>query len=176
MNDGLAGFPAAWVGQRHIEVELKVEDSSLRLRSRRNAFRYMGTQSASIRGEDGYVDTGDMVELRGDRYYFIGRRDGTINVGGFKVHPEEVEEVIQQHAQVQMALVRAKKSAITGALVAADVVLAREPESAGDRRNVQQEILQLCRNSLPAHKVPVTINIVTELPVAATGKIARRCA
>ena len=175
VNDGLAGFPAAWVGRKHIEVDLRVEDGSLRLRSRRNAARYIG-KSDGIRDADGFVDTGDMVELRGDRYYFVGRRDGTINVGGFKVHPEEVEEVIQQHPQVRMALVRAKKSAITGALVSAEVVLATEPGSCDDQSAIQQDILQLCRNVLPPHKVPVSINIVSELPVAETGKIARCCA
>jgi acyl-coenzyme A synthetase/AMP-(fatty) acid ligase len=176
VNDGLAGFPSAWAGQRHIEVDVKVEDGSLRLRSRRNAARYIGNQSESVRGPDGYVDTGDMVELRNERYYFVGRRDGMINVGGFKVHPEEVEAVIHQHPQVRMALVRARKSAVTGALVAADVVLEREPTSTDDRLEVQHEILRLCRDVLPPHKVPVSINIVPELPVGVTGKIARRCA
>jgi acyl-coenzyme A synthetase/AMP-(fatty) acid ligase len=176
VNDGLAGFPSAWTGTRHIEVDLKVEDGTLRLRSRRNAICYIGGQSESIRGPDGYVDTGDMVELRGERYYFVGRRDGTINIGGFKVHPEEVEDVIHQHPQVRMALVRARKNALTGALVTADVVLEREPNSADDRSAVQHEILRLCRDLLAPHKVPVAINIVPELPVAATGKIARRCA
>lgn len=176
VNDGQAGFPAAWAGQRHIEVDVKVEDGSLRLRSRRNAVGYIGKRGESVRGPDGYVDTCDMVELRGERYYFVGRRDGTINVGGNKVHPEEVEAVIHQHPQVRMARVRARKSAITGALVAADVVLEREPDSSEDRSEVQHEILRLCRDVLPPHKVPVIINIVPEVPVAVTGKIARRCA
>jgi acyl-CoA synthetase (AMP-forming)/AMP-acid ligase II len=38
---------------------------------------------------DGFVDAGDIVELRGDRYYFVGRRGGILNIGGLKVHPEE---------------------------------------------------------------------------------------
>ena len=42
---------------------------------------------------DGFVDSGDIVELRGDRYYFVGRRGGIINIGGLKVHPEEIEAV-----------------------------------------------------------------------------------
>ena len=46
---------------------------------------------------EGFVDTGDMVELRGDRYYFVGRRGGIINIGGLKVHPEEIEAVINRH-------------------------------------------------------------------------------
>ena len=61
-------------------------------------------------GIEGFVDTGDMLELRGDRYYFVGRRDGMINVGGMKVHPEEVEAVINRHPLVRMSLVRTKKN------------------------------------------------------------------
>ena len=68
-----------------------------------------------------------MVELRGDRYYFVGRRDGVINVGGLKVHPEEVEAVINRHPRVQMSLVRARKNPFTGAVVVADVVAKCEP-------------------------------------------------
>jgi acyl-coenzyme A synthetase/AMP-(fatty) acid ligase len=72
-----------------------------------------------------------------------------------------------------MSLVRTRKSSITGALVVADVVLEREPDSANERIELQHEILQLCRDVLPRHKVPATINIVPELTVAATGKMAR---
>ena len=64
---------------------------------------------------DGFVDTRDMVELRGDRYYFVGRRDGIINVGGLKVHPEEVEAVINRHPSVQMSLRESAKESLSRA-------------------------------------------------------------
>ena len=73
--------------------------------------------------DDGFVDTGDMLELHGDRYVFAGRRGGIINIGGLKVHPEEIEAVINRHPQVRMSLVRPKRSPITGSIVIADVVL-----------------------------------------------------
>ena len=57
--------------------------------------------AAALTDADGFVDTGDMVELRGDRYYFVGRRGGIINIGGLKVHPEEIEAVINRHPAVQ---------------------------------------------------------------------------
>ena len=84
--------------------------------------------------DDGFVDTHDMVELRGDRYYFVGRRDGIINVGGLKVHPEEVEAVINRHPSVQMSLVHGRKSPITGALVVADVVVKSDSDRERRRR------------------------------------------
>ena len=67
--------------------------------------------------EHGFVDTGDVIALRDRRCYFAGRTGGIINVGGLKVHPEEVEAVINSHPRVQMALARAQSSPITGAVL-----------------------------------------------------------
>jgi acyl-coenzyme A synthetase/AMP-(fatty) acid ligase len=174
VNDGQAGFPATFIGRGRGDVDMKVEDGSLRIRSSRTSTRYIGRPDKPLRDPDGFVDTGDALELRGDRYYFVGRRDGVINVGGLKVHPEEVEAVINRHPEVRMSLVRTRKNPITGALVVADVVLDKDPSSGGAQNvELQQEIHQLCREVLPRHKVPAIINIVPALTVAATGKMAR---
>ena len=117
-----------------------------------------------------------MVELRGDRYYFLGRRTGIVNIGGLKVHPEEVEAVINRHdAGADVGACGARSSRITGALVAADVVL---HESAGGRTTdateaIRREILATCRASLARHKVPATIRFVPALEIGAAGKLAR---
>jgi acyl-coenzyme A synthetase/AMP-(fatty) acid ligase len=175
VGDGLAGFPVSLIGQRGADVDMKVEDGSLRIRSARTAAHYLGSHDETVTDPDGYVDTGDMVELRGDRYYFVGRKGGVINIGGLKVHPEEVEAVINGHPEVRMSLVRSRKSSITGALVVADVVLKAEPDSGSGRlAELKREILQLCREALPRHKVPTAINFVPTLAVAATGKMVRR--
>lgn len=174
VGDGLAGFPASLIGQLGVDVEMKVEDRSLRIRSSRTAARYLGHERM-LADADGFVDTGDLVELRDGRYYFVGRRDGVINVGGHKVHPEEVEGVINRHPHVRMSLVRAKKNPVLGALVVADVVLQNGLDSADGRSDkVANEILHLCREALPRHKVPVAINFIGELAVAGTGKIVRQ--
>jgi acyl-CoA synthetase (AMP-forming)/AMP-acid ligase II len=153
---------------------MKVLQGSLRIRSPRTASRYVGTEAALL-DEDGFVDTGDMVEMSGDRLFFAGRRGGIINIGGLKVHPEEIEAVINRHPQVRMSLVRPRRNPVTGSVVIADVVL----KSGGDRPDealgaVKGDILKLCRDALPVYKVPATISIVPSLDVAATGKLVRR--
>lgn len=174
VTDGLAGFPAIMIGKR-AGVEVKVEDGSLRIRSTRVADRYLGDRTEPLKGKDGFVDTHDMVELREDRFHFVGRRDGVINIGGLKVHPEEVEAVINRHPQVRMSHVRTRKNPITGALVVADVVLETELASGNQHAgNLEREILQLCREVLPRHKVPAAIRFVGDLAVAATGKMVRQ--
>ena len=173
VDDGLAGFPASYLNGVRNGVEMKVVDGSLCLRSSGAASGYVARR-ATLRDDDGFVDSGDMVERRGDRFYFVGRRGGIINIGGLKVHPEEVEAVINRHPQVRMSLVRPKRSPFTGAIAIADVVLKSECQRAEDETGLKNEILDLCRNALPRHKVPAAISIVPALAVAATGKLARR--
>jgi len=175
VSDGLEGFPASMVGAPG-DVQIKVVEGSLRIRSARNAARYLGDDNATLTDDEGFVDTGDMVQRRGDRYYFLGRRSGLINVGGLKVYPEEVEAAINRHPAVRMSMVQSRRSPITGSLVAADVVLKAPPDSSGaggERVDFKREILQLCRESLAPHKIPATIRFVPALELAAAGKLAR---
>jgi acyl-CoA synthetase (AMP-forming)/AMP-acid ligase II len=173
VNDGREGFPATMIGPGAGSVEMKVVDGSLHIRSTRTAVHYLGQSTGALLDAEGFVDTGDIVELRDDRYYFIGRRGGIINVGGLKVHPEEIEAVINRHPEVRMSLVRARKNPITGAIVVADVVLRAATND--DRGGaLKREIIETCRSSLPQHKVPAAIRIVASLDVSATGKMVRQ--
>src|SRR5258707_5683350 len=107
VDAGLEGFPASMVGAPG-DVQIKVVEGSLRIRSARNAARYLGEDDATLTDEEGFVDTGDMVQRRGDRYYFLGRRSGLINVGGLKVYPEEVEGAINRHPPGPVPLCRSR--------------------------------------------------------------------
>ena len=122
VDDGQAGFPASWIESDGV-VQTKIVDGTIHVRSSRSARGFLGEGGGALTNRDGFVDTGDMVERRGDRYYFVGRRGGIINVGGVKVHPEEVETALNAHAIVRASRVFARTSPITGALVFADVVL-----------------------------------------------------
>jgi acyl-coenzyme A synthetase/AMP-(fatty) acid ligase len=173
VDDGREGFPAQLIGRANAEVALRVCEDSLRIRSARIAAGYLGSSRGSRPDSDGFVDTGDLVEKRGERYHFVGRKDGVINVGGHKVHPEETETVLNRHAAVHMARVTARKNLFTGAVVVADVVL--KPTIAGTtpEAELKNEILVMCRELLPPHKVPAVIRFTPSLPVAPSGKLAR---
>jgi acyl-coenzyme A synthetase/AMP-(fatty) acid ligase len=176
VHDGLSGFPAQFVGQQDAEVEMRVQEGSLRIRSARTASRYLGTQMPSLRDSEGFVDTSDLVELRDDRYYFVGRKDGVINVGGLKVHPEEVEAVINRHHKVQISAVKSRFNAITGGIVVADVVLKPGSSAGADVANdagLRSELIKHCRIFLPPHKVPASIRFVPSLQLTTSGKLAR---
>ena len=170
VDDEREGFPSLLVDHPSERLALKVEDGSLRIRSARAASRYLGVAPPVLADADGFVDTGDLVERRGDRYHFVGRRGGIINVGGLKVNPEEVEAALNLHREVRLSLVKARKSPLTGAIVVAEIVL-RDPDAASDA--LKAEIVDACRDRLDRHKVPALVRFVTSLPLTAAGKLSR---
>jgi len=172
VNDGREGFPAGVIGNNRDGVEMKVVDGSLRVRSKRAAHAYVGRNAAALTDADGFVDTGDMVELRGDRYHFVGRRGGIINIGGLKVHPEEIEAIINRQPEVRMSRAKSRRSPITGGIVVADVILADDVDT-GRSDEIRARILADCKASLAPHKVPAVIKFVTSLDITAAGKLAR---
>ncbi len=126
----------------------------------------------------GFVETGDSVELRDGRYHIAGRQDGIVNVGGQKVHPEEVEAVLNEHPDVQMSLVRARTNPITGAIVVADIVRRGDGDGASlpamsARTGFEDDIRAFCRRRLPPHKVPSSVRCVPSLAVTPAGKLVR---
>lgn len=169
VDDGKAGFPASIVGQQG-PVQLRIVDNSLRVRSSRCADRLLGADAPLLAKKDSYIDTGDIVEKRGERYYFAGRRSGIINVGGLKVHPEEVEGALNTHPTVHASRVFARKSAITGALVFAEVVLR---DGHAPNRDTECDILAACQRRLAPHLVPAGLRFVASLPMTEGGKLAR---
>ncbi|WBJ98646.1 AMP-binding protein [Methylocystis parvus] len=170
--DGREGFPATYLESDGC-VEMRLEDGTLRIRSPRVAVRYVGRPDLELKNDEGFVDTDDIVERIGDRCFFRGRRAGVINVGGLKVHPEEIEEIINMHPRVHMSRVSARISPITGNLTTAEVVL----DDAGAQQDsgaLRAEILELCHSRLAHHKAPATITFVRDLGILASGKMERR--
>ena len=176
VRDGRAGFPATLAGQSERGFELDVSRGTLRIRSPGNASAYLGAGAPRLKDAEGFVDLGDRLELRDGRYYFVGRSGGIINVGGLKVHPEEVEAVINAHPLVRMSLVQSRRNPITGAVITADVVLADGgglERGQATNESIRKDILEACRTTLAAHKVPALIRFVPSLEMSASGKLVR---
>ncbi len=149
---------------------MRIVDGVLHVRAPGRALRFLSATTAPLADADGFVDTGDMVEQRGDRIFFAGRRGGVINVGGAKVHPEEVEAALNEHGAVRASYVFARRNPIVGALVVADVVL-RDPSAPVE--GLEQSILASCRARLPAYMTPSKLRFVAELAVTDGGKLSR---
>ena len=79
VNDGQAGFPISYISNSGGACELRVSEiGELEIRSRRAMLGYLdngpkrGAESSRSLQERGWFQTGDLVEQRGDRYYFVG--------------------------------------------------------------------------------------------------------
>ena len=140
-----------WVRPEGAGVEFRVLDGILHTRSASSMLGYLNAPSPFT--EDGWFDTGDAVEVDGEYLKILGRKSETINVGGQKVHPIEVESVIQELAHVASVTVFAEKNPIMGQILCARVSLSSQQNV----KEFTQRLRQYCREKLQAYKVPVKI-------------------
>ena len=119
----------------------------------------------------GWYCTGDLVEVDGEWIRFRGRATDVINVGGEKVSPVEVEQVILELNFVQEVVVIGEPHALLGEIVTARVTLAADNL---DGKDAAKRIRGHCQNHLPRHKLPMKIMIVDEIVMDARQKLRRK--
>ena len=118
---------------------------------------------------NGWLHTGDIARMDEDGYFYIvQRKKDMINVGGFKVFPAEVDEVLYTHPAVAEAAAVGIPDAYRGEVVKAFVVL-RQGHAAS-----AEEIIAFCKERLAKFKVPASVAFLETLPKSAVGKILRR--
>ncbi|MEV2248615.1 AMP-binding protein [Streptomyces sp. NPDC049970] len=118
---------------------------------------------------DGELRTGDIGFMDAAGWlYVVDRKKDMINASGFKVWPREVEDVLYTHPAVREAAVVGVPDAYRGETVRAYVSL--RPGAEADAA----ELGAYCKERLAAYKYPRQVEILTELPKTASGKILRR--
>ncbi len=174
VTDRREGFPAEYLRSRpETGVELRIVDGELFARSRNAMLGYDSptrmTERAATQSADGWMATGDLVEHMGDRVIFRGRRTDVINVGGRKVLPSTVENVLRSVAGVGDVRVYGKRSSLAGQLVAADIVLIR----GADKHVVEAEINRLARERLASYEIPRLLRVVDSISQGEAMKVRR---
>jgi long-chain acyl-CoA synthetase len=119
--------------------------------------------------DDGWFITGDMVMQEGDYIRFLGRKSEIISVGGEKVFPAEVENVIKAFDNVAEAEVYGEKNRIVGNIICARVKLKVDE----DHKAFIKRLKKYCLQILPNYKVPVKIEIVDDWHYSARYKKIR---
>ncbi len=125
--------------------------------------------TAEVIDSEGWFKTGDIAQKRADGYYkLVDRKKDIINVSGFKVFPNEVEDVVcQLPAVLEAAVVGIPASEVHGERVKLFVVVT-------DDQLTAEDILEHCRKNLTAYKVPKLVEFRTQLPKSNVGKILRK--
>lgn len=170
VSDKKEGFPLEFIEKtKHLSCKLKINNNLLWIKSSHGCSDFLKGRIET--DEEGYVNTGDLVRLEGNRILFIGRESGSINVGGNKVMPERVESVLEEHALVSMARVFAKKNPVLGALVSAEIVLLPDTNLTG--KELKLELTKFCRDRLESFEIPAFWKQVEKIETNATGKKIR---
>lgn len=167
VQDGRAGFPAAWLDSTDHSPALRVNAAQHLLI--KPTLLPKGPEIIARLDAEGYLDTQDLVRIDNDRVLFMGRASGAINVGGNKVNPESLECYLRSLHGVTDARVFAKKSSMMGQLVAAEIV----PAEGADLKVMRQYIIQSCKKDLESWEVPALISFASELKENAAGKRER---
>ncbi len=135
-------------------IETRVVDGILQIKSPSTMLGYLNAPSPFT--DDGWFVTGDAVEVDGDYMRILGRRSELINVGGEKVYPSEVEEVIESMDNVAAATVYGQPNPLMGNIVCARVALLE----AEDESKFAIRLKRHCRERLPSYQVPVKVEVV----------------
>lgn len=157
-----------WVKVGGEGVEIKVEHGTLRIRTRSAMLGYLNAPAPF--DEDGWFDTGDNVEVDGEFLRILGRKTEVINVGGEKVFPVEVENVLLDMPNVKDVTVSAMPNPITGQVVMARFNLSEPEELIAFRRRMRE----YCASRLAAYKVPAKVEIVNDAQYGERFKKMRR--
>lgn len=148
------------------DLEYKVVDGELWIRSKTQILGYLNASMDRFT-PDGWFRTGDSVQVDADGYFYIpGRLSQTINVGGLKVEPSEVESILLEHPNVASCLVYGAPNALTGQVVTAEIVL-KAPMDEGAARSA---LRAHCRARLESYKIPVKILITSDLKLSSRLK------
>jgi len=147
--------------------ETRIVNGTLHVKAESAMLGYLNAPSPFTK--EGWLDTGDRVEVDGDYIKILGRESDIINIGGEKVYPAEVEAVIQEMDNVAEAVVYGEKNMVTGNIVCARVRLVQQ----ADPREFTKDLRDYCRARLNAHEVPIRVSVVPDVQYTERFKKAR---
>jgi acyl-CoA synthetase (AMP-forming)/AMP-acid ligase II len=146
---------STWVKIGGEGYQTRVVDGILHIKAQSAILGYLNAPSPFT--DDGWFITNDLVEVDGDYMRILGRKQEVINVGGEKVNPAEVENVIYELGNVNEVSIFGEHNAILGNIICAKVSMV---DAAQDRKAFINQIKAHCAARLERYKVPVKIEVV----------------
>ena len=144
---------------------VEVRDNILWVKTDTTMVGYIKEGELVLVDSNEWLNTEDEVEIVGDYVRILGRVTDIINVGGQKVHPQRVEDVLLQHPSVTNALAYGEPNILLGEVVYADVVTKETVTS--------KELKAFCKDKLLKFELPIKINFVDSIEISERGKKVR---
>jgi long-chain acyl-CoA synthetase len=132
---------------------------------------YLNKQDATKQAfdDEGWFHSGDIAFMDEDGYaYIVDRKKDMINVGGEKVFPSEVEDMMLAHPKIKDLVIVGIPDELKGEAPKAFIQL-EENENA-----TQEDIRAFCKERMAPYKIPVKVDFLDEIPRSASGKALRR--
>ena len=134
--------------------QYRIRNKLLEIKAESAMLGYLNANSPFTK--DGWYQTGDKVETKGEYIRIIGRKSEVINVGGDKVYPQEVENILLQMKNIADVTVYGEYNAILGNIVCCNILLL-QPQS---KSALKGEIQEFCESKLEKFKIPVKVTIM----------------
>jgi acyl-CoA synthetase (AMP-forming)/AMP-acid ligase II len=143
------------------DTQWKVIEDELWLKTPSRILGYLNAEDGKLEA-DGWYRTGDLVETDAhENLRIIGRTSALVNVGGQKVHPSEVEAVLNTIKGIEAVHVYGQEDPITGSKVCAKIAISEELDLRAWKRTIRSH----CRGKLAPWKIPSSIQIVESIGV-----------
>ena len=115
----------------------------------------------------GWLYTGDMAKVDKEGFiYLVARKKEIIKVGGKRVSPKEIEEIILEVSEVIDCNITGVQDEILGESLKAKIILNR----LDNQEEVRTKILMKCKEKLALYKIPQLIKFDNKMNVKSTGK------
>jgi len=150
------GDDSLWLKVGGEGYQTRVVEGILHIKTKSTILGYLNADTPM--SKDGWFITGDAVEEDGEYLKILGRKSEMINVGGEKVFPTEIENIILTMDNVSDVVVYGEKNPIIGSLICAKVCLLEDE----DQKDFSNRLKQLCLQKLDRFKVPVKVVITDE--------------
>ena len=152
------------------DTQWKIVEEELWLKTPSRVLGYLNADDGGLEA-DGWYRTGDLVEVDGHKNLrIIGRASAVINVGGQKVHPSEVEAILNEIEGIEAVSIYGMEAPITGSTVACEIVVGSNESSRAWKRKIRNH----CRGKLAPWKIPSSVKIVESISVNIRMKKAVR--
>jgi acyl-CoA synthetase (AMP-forming)/AMP-acid ligase II len=130
---------------------------------------YRDPEGTTAALKNGRYYTGDLATVDDDGYiYIVGRSKNIIKSGGYRISPNEIEDIILSLDGVSGCIVVGVPDDIMG-----EAVIAVVQSEYSDNEDISAKIISFCNKSLPSYKVPKGIEFIDDFPLNSSKKVDR---